>query len=91
MRENYRTLILFLSLCILGVLYMKYEPPVDPSKLIHQDEPLVIAHRGASTTAPENSLVSIEQAIIAGADLIEFDYFRADSNKMYVIHDAVFV
>ena len=69
---------------------MKYEPPMDPSKLIRRDEPLVIAHRGASTTAPENSLVSIEQAIVAGADLIEFDYFRADSNKMYVIHDAIF-
>lgn len=35
--------------------------------------PLVIGHRGACAVAPENTLASLEAAIDAGADLVEFD------------------
>ena len=35
--------------------------------------PLVIGHRGAAAVAPENSLASLEAAVAAGADLVEFD------------------
>ncbi len=34
---------------------------------------LVIAHRGAAGAAPENTLASVERAIIDGVDLIEID------------------
>lgn len=34
---------------------------------------LVIGHRGACAVAPENSLESLEAAVAAGADLVEFD------------------
>lgn len=35
--------------------------------------PLVIGHRGAAALAPENTLASLEAAIAAGADVVEFD------------------
>jgi glycerophosphoryl diester phosphodiesterase len=35
--------------------------------------PLVIGHRGAAAVAPENTRASLEAAIAAGADIVEFD------------------
>ena len=35
--------------------------------------PLVVAHRGASATFPENTLESFEAAVEAGAQAVEFD------------------
>lgn len=35
--------------------------------------PLVIGHRGAAAVAPENTLASLEAAVAAGVDLVEFD------------------
>jgi glycerophosphoryl diester phosphodiesterase len=35
--------------------------------------PLVIGHRGAAAVAPENTLASLEAAIAAGVDIVEFD------------------
>jgi glycerophosphoryl diester phosphodiesterase len=35
--------------------------------------PLVIGHRGAAAVAPENTRASLEAALAAGADLVEFD------------------
>lgn len=35
--------------------------------------PLVIGHRGAAALAAENTLASLEAAIAAGADIVEFD------------------
>jgi len=35
--------------------------------------PLVIGHRGAAAVAPENTRASLEAAMAAGADVVEFD------------------
>lgn len=35
--------------------------------------PLVIGHRGAAAVAPENTMASLEAAVAAGVDLVEFD------------------
>jgi glycerophosphoryl diester phosphodiesterase len=35
--------------------------------------PLVIGHRGAAAVAPENTVASLEAAVAAGADIVEFD------------------
>jgi hypothetical protein len=42
---------------------------------MHADgnKPLIIAHRGASALAPENTLAAFRKAIEDGADGIEFD------------------
>lgn len=50
--------------------------------------PLVIAHRGYSAVAPENTAVAIEQGIQAGADLIEIDVQMASDGGLVVIHDT---
>ena len=35
--------------------------------------PLVIGHRGAAALAPENTLASLQAAVDARADVVEFD------------------
>lgn len=49
--------------------------------------PIVIAHRGASSTAPENTLASFEEAMKAGTDAIELDAQLTNDNAVVVIHD----
>ena len=51
--------------------------------------PLVIAHRGASWDAPENTLAAFELAIAQGADYVEFDVRRSGDAELVVAHDAV--
>jgi glycerophosphoryl diester phosphodiesterase len=49
---------------------------------------LVIAHRGASLIAPENTLAAFALAIEAGADGIELDVRLSRDGVPVVIHDA---
>ncbi|HEY6046808.1 MAG TPA: glycerophosphodiester phosphodiesterase family protein [Pyrinomonadaceae bacterium] len=50
--------------------------------------PLIIAHRGASATAPENTLAAFVQAMELGADGLELDVRLASDGVPVVIHDA---
>lgn len=52
------------------------------------EKPLIIAHRGASALAPENTLAAFERAIRDGAEGIEFDVRLAKDGVPVVIHDA---
>lgn len=47
---------------------------------------LVIAHRGASAEAPENTLAALERAIACGANGIEIDVYYVDG-EIFVFHD----
>jgi glycerophosphoryl diester phosphodiesterase len=49
--------------------------------------PLLIAHRGASALAPENSLDALEAAIATGADLVEADVRMSSDGVPVVTHD----
>lgn len=49
--------------------------------------PEVIAHRGASFDAPENTLASIQAAIDQGADWVEIDVQETRAGDILVIHD----
>lgn len=49
--------------------------------------PLVIAHRGASMYAPENTFAAFDLAIQMGADAIELDTRLAADGTPVVIHD----
>jgi len=49
--------------------------------------PLIIAHRGASTFAPENTLAAFQMAIDAGAEGVEFDVRLAKDGVPVVFHD----
>jgi len=50
--------------------------------------PLIIAHRGASAHAPENTLAAFLLALEAGADGVEFDVQLAKNGVPAVIHNA---
>ena len=49
--------------------------------------PLVIAHRGASGSLPENTLPAYALAALQGADMIEIDLHRSRDDEMLVVHD----
>jgi glycerophosphoryl diester phosphodiesterase len=49
--------------------------------------PRIIAHRGASAYAPENTLAAFDLAIAQGADLIEFDVHLSADDQPVIIHD----
>ena len=51
-------------------------------------QPLIIAHRGSSALAPENTFAAFKLAIKDGADGIEFDVRLARDRVPMVIHDA---
>ncbi|MGW2490660.1 glycerophosphodiester phosphodiesterase [Streptomyces sp. NPDC001606] len=51
-------------------------------------EPTVIAHRGASAYAPENTLASIDKAAEMGFSWVENDVQRTKDGELVVIHDA---
>ncbi|MFW9969934.1 MAG: glycerophosphodiester phosphodiesterase [Candidatus Odinarchaeota archaeon] len=49
---------------------------------------LLIAHRGASSVAPPNSLKAFQKAIDLKADYIEFDVHQSKDGEIVIIHDA---
>jgi glycerophosphoryl diester phosphodiesterase len=48
---------------------------------------LVVAHRGASSTNPENTLPAFEEAARAGADVVELDVRLTRDGVPVVLHD----
>ena len=48
---------------------------------------LVVAHRGASVQAPENTMEAFRLGVEAGADAIELDVHLSQDGQLAVIHD----
>ncbi len=57
---------------------------------IMRTRPLVIAHRGFSFIAPENTLASYKLAMTAGADMAECDVYLTQDEVPILLHDATF-
>lgn len=55
---------------------------------LNANPPSIIAHRGASAFAPENTLAAFRKAFEAGADGLEFDVRLAKDGVPVVVHDA---
>lgn len=53
----------------------------------HAEEPLIVAHRGASRDAPENTLPAFKLAWEQGADAIEGDFRLTQDGQIVCIHD----
>jgi glycerophosphoryl diester phosphodiesterase len=70
-------------------LPLNAEEPTPAQRLIASPRPLVIAHRGNSSVAPENTLAAFRSAIDAGADLVELDYYHSADGVPVVIHDEI--
>lgn len=53
-----------------------------------QQQPVVVAHRGFSSVAPENTLAAARAAIAEGATHLECDVHASADGTPYVIHDS---
>lgn len=63
-------------------------PAMAPAlQLLDLGRPLIIAHRGDSAVAPENTLPSFALALTTGADLVELDYHHSRDGVPVVMHD----
>ncbi len=51
------------------------------------DNVAVIAHRGSSMEAPENTLAALEQSLLDGADYIEIDVRLSRDQQVMLYHD----
>lgn len=63
------------------------DPVGKAERLLREDRPLVIAHRGYSAAAPENTLPAFQLALLARADLVELDYHHTKDGQLVVLHD----
>lgn len=57
------------------------------AEFVRQPRPLILAHRGNSAAAPENTLPAFSSAIKLGVDLVEFDYLHSADGVPVVFHD----
>jgi len=48
----------------------------------------IIAHRGFSSIAPENTLIAFQKAIECKADYFELDVYKTKNDSIVVIHDS---
>ena len=53
----------------------------------HPEHVMLTAHRGASFEFPENTVLAMEKAIDAGADMIEFDVTSTKDGIPVILHD----
>ncbi len=83
--------ILCLALGVVGIMVPHmYIPRISDSLSVSSHtsrQPLMIAHRGLSGIAPQNSLPAVEKAIEYGYDGCEFDIHTTKDGKWVVIHD----
>ena len=73
--------LLFITSCA-GPALMKPKPPFTAVV-----GPLVIAHRGGSLEAPENTVAAVRHGTQAGAEWIEIDVTLTSDGEVVVIHD----
>lgn len=83
--------ILCMILAVVGIMVPHmYIPRISDSISISSHtsyQPMMIAHRGLSGIAPQNSIPAFEKAIEYGYDGCEFDIHTTKDGKWVVIHD----
>ncbi|MFH8611225.1 glycerophosphodiester phosphodiesterase [Streptomyces sp. NPDC018029] len=57
------------------------------SSSARHDRPLIVAHRGASAYAPENTLAAIDKARAMGFRWVENDVQRTKDGELVIMHD----
>lgn len=56
--------------------------------LIAKAQPLIIAHRGSSFIAPENTITAAKLAWEQNADAVECDIYLTKDNRVMIMHDG---
>lgn len=59
----------------------------DQTKRVHNPNLLSIAHRGASSLAPENTRSAFHKAVELRADYLEFDVHLSKDGELIIMHD----
>lgn len=77
--------------CVVGVLVSALIGYLSLNSVQLEDDVEVMAHRGSSFTAPENTLAAFRQAIEEGADWIELDVQETVDGEVVVMHDSDFM
>lgn len=55
--------------------------------MIASERPQIVAHRGASGEAPENTLAAYRRALSIGVDGVELDVHLSSDHQLVVVHD----
>jgi glycerophosphoryl diester phosphodiesterase len=71
----------------LGSSSIRAGEPTPARKLVTSPGVLIIAHRGNSSVAPENTLPAFAKALAVKADLVELDYHHSADGVPFVLHD----
>jgi glycerophosphoryl diester phosphodiesterase len=50
-------------------------------------QPLIVAHRGGASLAPENTMAAFRMALSLGVDALEFDVHFTQDSQFVVLHD----
>ncbi|WP_149550982.1 glycerophosphodiester phosphodiesterase [Streptomyces marokkonensis] len=62
--------------------------PLSPARAADDGaRPVIVAHRGASAYAPENTLAAVDKAAALGVDWVENDVQRTKDGELVVLHD----
>ncbi|MER5969871.1 glycerophosphodiester phosphodiesterase family protein [Streptomyces sp. NPDC002055] len=72
---------------LLGVSTLFF-PATVAQAIDHPHRPVVVAHRGASAYAPENTLAAVDKADDLGITWVENDVQRTKDGELAVIHDT---
>ena len=72
-----------------NALKLKADAAIYDTKTLTR-RPFIIAHRGLSSQAPENTLPSYEKAFAAGADMMECDVYITKDGEIIFLHDDYF-
>ncbi len=74
------------SVILFAVVSTILAPPAAADDRV-EARPLIVAHRGASHFAPENTLAAFRRAWEEGADVIEGDFYLTADGHIVCIHD----
>jgi glycerophosphoryl diester phosphodiesterase len=59
------------------------------NELLNREKPLIMAHRGNQSLYPENTLMSLEDAVELGVDVLEVDARLSLDGELIIFHDEL--
>lgn len=75
------------ALVLTPLLLAQGHPVLDKLRAAAADAPVVVAHRGSSSTHPENTLAAFRAAIAAEAEVVELDVYQTKDGEWVCFHD----
>ena len=80
-----------IAAAVVGVLVASVTATVALQDIRLNDDVKIMAHRGSSKAAPENTIAAFKRAIDDGADWIELDVQETADGSVVVLHDSDFM